>query len=97
MAMVRKHGKPDLFLTFTCNPKCKEIVENLRPGDQTHHRNDLIARVFKMKLNALLQDININHFLGVPVGHTMVVEFQKKRPSTCTHPYHSERGIQAKK
>ena len=29
MAMVRKYGKPDLFLTFTCNPKWREIVENL--------------------------------------------------------------------
>ena len=24
MAIVRKHGKPDLFLTFTCNPKWRE-------------------------------------------------------------------------
>ena len=77
MAMVRKQGKPDLFLTFTCNPKWKEIVENLRPGDHIYHRNDLIAHVFKMKLDALLQDININNLLGVPVGHTMAVELQK--------------------
>ena len=26
MAMVTKYGKPDLFLTFTCNPKSKEIM-----------------------------------------------------------------------
>ena len=35
MAMVRKHGRPDLFITFTCNPKWREIVDNLRPGDRS--------------------------------------------------------------
>ena len=78
MAMVRKYGKPDLFLTFTCNPKWREIVENLQPGDNIQYRNDIIARTFRMKLNALLQDINVNNILGVPIGHTMVVEFQKR-------------------
>ena len=32
MAMVLKLGKPDIFLTFTCNPKWPEIVNNLYPG-----------------------------------------------------------------
>ena len=29
MAMISKYGKPDLFLTFTCNPKWAEITENI--------------------------------------------------------------------
>ena len=29
IAMVREFGKPDLFITFTCNPKWREISENL--------------------------------------------------------------------
>ena len=29
MAIVAKHGKPDLFLTVTCNPIWTEIQENL--------------------------------------------------------------------
>ena len=28
MAIVAKYGKPDLFLTYTCNPKIREITEN---------------------------------------------------------------------
>ncbi len=32
MAKVRKFGKPDLFVTFTCNPKWKEITDALLPG-----------------------------------------------------------------
>jgi hypothetical protein len=29
MAVVRKRGKPDFFITFTCNPRWPEITENL--------------------------------------------------------------------
>jgi hypothetical protein len=32
MAIVRSMGKPDLFITITCNPKCPEILRELRPG-----------------------------------------------------------------
>ena len=34
MAIVRKCGKPDLFITFTCNPRWKEILEALLPGQR---------------------------------------------------------------
>ena len=80
MAIVRKFGKPSLFITFTCNPNWREITENLRPGDQPHHRTDLIARVFHLKLKAFLKDItDKNHgVFGKKVAHAMVVEFQKR-------------------
>ena len=29
MAIVRKFGRPDYLITFTCNPKWREIEENL--------------------------------------------------------------------
>lgn len=32
MAIVREHGKPDLFITMTCNPNWPEIQEALLPG-----------------------------------------------------------------
>ena len=31
MAILKKYGKPDLFITFTCNPKWHKITENLYP------------------------------------------------------------------
>jgi len=31
MAIVNKFGKPNLFITMTCNPKWHEIEENLLP------------------------------------------------------------------
>ena len=78
MAAVRRYGKPDLFITFTCNPKWKEIVEHLRPGESPQDRNDLIARVFKMKLSALMTDLTKNNLLGKSIAHTQVIEFQKR-------------------
>ena len=47
MAVVRVHGKPDLFITFTCNPNHPDILENLLPGQQPKDRPDIVARVFK--------------------------------------------------
>ena len=57
MAVVRELGKPSYFITMTCNPKWKEIVDNLPNGLKAHQCPDLVARVFKMKLDSLLDDL----------------------------------------
>ena len=57
MSVVNLLGHPDLFVTMTCNPTWREIVENLFPGQTASDRPDLVARVFKMKLDSLLNDI----------------------------------------
>jgi len=31
-ALVHRYGKPDVFLTMTCNPNWDEITDNLYPG-----------------------------------------------------------------
>ena len=54
MGIVRKFGKPDLFITMTCKPNWREIRENLLPDQQPSDRPDLTARVFDMKKNACL-------------------------------------------
>ena len=54
MTIVRKYGEPDLFITMTCNPNWREITENLFPGQSPYDRPDLIARVFNLKKNHLL-------------------------------------------
>ena len=81
MAAVRKMEKPDLFITFTCNPNWREIVEELRFNERPHDRPDLIARVFKLKLNALLHDLTKRNILGKSIAHTAVIEFQKRELS----------------
>lgn len=76
MSIVRKYGKPDLFVTFTCNPNWSEIMNSLLPNQLPHDRPDIIARVFKIKLKRLMEDIKLKHIFGVPVAHVHVVEFQ---------------------
>jgi hypothetical protein len=78
MAIVRTFGKPDLFITMTCNPKWKEITSALKPGQTPADRPDLVTRVFRLKLQALLDDLIKHGILGRVVAHIHVVEWQKR-------------------
>jgi len=77
MALVRKFGKPDLFINMTCNPNWPEILHELRPGEEASGRPDLTSRVFNMKLNAFLKDLLQNGVLGTAMANIHVVEWQK--------------------
>jgi hypothetical protein len=57
MARVHKFGKPDLFVTFTCNLKWKEITDALLTGETAKDCPELVTHVFNLKLDALLKDI----------------------------------------
>ena len=78
MAIVRCRGKPDLFVTMTCNALWPDITAELLPGQTAQDRPDLIARVFKLKLNALIHDLTREMVLGKVVGSIYVIEFQKR-------------------
>ncbi|NBO94141.1 MAG: hypothetical protein EBV06_17800, partial [Planctomycetia bacterium] len=53
--LTRKLGNPLLFITFTCNPNWDEIVSLLLPGQTAMDNAELTARVFHLKLDALLE------------------------------------------
>ncbi|XP_066935326.1 uncharacterized protein [Clytia hemisphaerica] len=78
MAVVSKHGKPDAFLAFTCNPRWREVTENLLPNQKAHDRPDLLTRVFRMKLFAMKKEIMQDGILGMVVARVDVIEFQKR-------------------
>ncbi|GAA0160145.1 hypothetical protein LIER_16766 [Lithospermum erythrorhizon] len=42
MTLVQEFGKPDIFLTMTCNPNWPEIKELLQPGEESHNRPDFL-------------------------------------------------------
>ncbi|GKA77871.1 ATP-dependent DNA helicase PIF1 [Tanacetum coccineum] len=73
MALCRAYGNPDLFITFTSNPKWPEILEMLTyfPGQKPHDRPEIGTRVFKIKLTELLDDLTKKMFV-------YVIEFQKR-------------------
>ncbi|GBN21197.1 hypothetical protein AVEN_214320-1 [Araneus ventricosus] len=52
--MGREFGRPDLFVTFTCNPTWVDILNVLERQQCPEDRPDVVARVFKMKLTELL-------------------------------------------
>jgi hypothetical protein len=79
LSIVRKKGKPDLFITFTCNPAWRETTESLGQNQRASDRPDLAARVFKMKLTALINDLTKNHVLGRVAGRVNVIEYQKRK------------------
>jgi hypothetical protein len=78
MALTAKFGKPDIFITMTCNPYWKEIGQAHGPGQHAHDRPDLCARVFHVKKKALLTDVTKHMTFGKTVAHLHVIEFQKR-------------------
>ena len=90
MTIVTKHGKPDIFLTMTANPKWPEIQENLLPHQNASDRPDIVSRVFNLKLKELLDDLLERHVLGHVTAFVYTIECQK-RFATCTHGLISRR------
>ena len=74
MAIVCHYGKPTFFLTLTANPRWPEIVQNLLAGQQPTDWPDLIARVFRLKVKALLIDIK-SRVLGLHCAHVYTIKY----------------------
>jgi hypothetical protein len=78
MTYVRNYGRPDLFITFTCNPKWQEIQVELLVGQTHSDRHDLLARVFRQKLIKLMHIINKSHVFGPTRCWMYSIEWQKR-------------------
>ncbi|XP_025018654.1 uncharacterized protein LOC112539989 [Tetranychus urticae] len=78
MAVVRKFGKPDYFLTMTCNPKWPDFDQVLETYDKIEHRPDLIVRVFHCKVVELRDMIVEQKIFGSVTNLVYVIEFQKR-------------------
>ena len=81
MAIVRSLGKPSLFVTMTCNPAWEEVTRALLPGQRPEDRPDVVARVFRLKLQCLLNDLTKSGVFGRVIGYLSVIEFQKRGKS----------------
>jgi hypothetical protein len=65
MAICKKFGYPDLFLTFTCNPKWPEIQRHMeKSGNYSIYRPDITCRVFQIKLKQMMSDFRQGQFFG---------------------------------
>lgn len=78
MTYVRNHGRPDLFITFTCNPSWIEIEELLIDGQVPCDRHDLTARIFAQKLSKLIDLITTDNIYGETLCWMYSIEWQKR-------------------
>ena len=78
IAICCVYGPPDLFITFTCNPKWPEITSTILEGEHPNDRPDIIVRVFHMKLQQLLEDIRSGLIFGPISAILYSIEFQKR-------------------
>ncbi|XP_060973322.1 uncharacterized protein LOC115695347 isoform X2 [Cannabis sativa] len=78
MALVQCYGKPDIFLTMTCNPNWKEITNELCQHEESHNRPDLVARVFHAKLEELKDRLFKKEIFGKVAAYVYVIEHQKR-------------------
>lgn len=66
MTYVRKlSGRPDLFITFTCNPEWPEIKIELFPDQKSQNRHNFIARVFLLKHKQMI-DLLTKKYIYTP-------------------------------
>ncbi|KAL6582875.1 hypothetical protein OROMI_004953 [Orobanche minor] len=78
LALVSEYGKPDFFITITCNPNWPEIREGLFPGEEAQNRFDLVARVFRARNEEFKDEIVKKKLLGEVAAYLYVIEFQKR-------------------
>ena len=65
-------------MTFTCNPNWTEITDELRHGEKVQNRPDLVARIFKLKKDHVIKDINSGKVFGKVPAFLWVIEFKKR-------------------
>ena len=69
MTVCKHFGFPDFFITFTCNPKWPEITRYVKSQKlKAEDRSDIVCRIFKMKLDSLMDDLTKKNLLGKTVS-----------------------------
>ncbi|KAF0696189.1 ATP-dependent DNA helicase, partial [Aphis craccivora] len=78
MTYVRHYGRPDLFITFTCNPRWKEVSNALLFEQKSYVRHDIIARIFHFKVKMLMKLLTKGNLFGEVQCFMYSVEWQKR-------------------
>ncbi|XP_057425867.1 uncharacterized protein LOC130719249 [Lotus japonicus] len=79
MAICKRFGYPDLFITMTCNANWQEIKSFVESrGSRPDERPYILVRIFKMKVNQLMKDFKNGHLFGKVDAGMYTIEFQKR-------------------
>lgn len=74
MTYVYHYSRPDLFIMFTCNTKWIEIESSLHDGQNPQVRNDIIAKVFHLKVKKIIHLLTKGHIFGTCRCYMFTVE-----------------------
>lgn len=79
MAICKRYGYPDLFITTTCNSAWKEIDRFVRSKNlRADERPDICCRVFKMKLDHLMSKLKDGEiFGGIEAGIFSIIVYTR--------------------
>ena len=78
LTLPQRYHAPDLFITFTCNPKWPEITSALPPGAHYKDHQDIVARVFWLKFQAMMKDIVESQIFGPVHAFVYRIEWQAR-------------------
>ena len=78
LAISRRYGVADLFITMIANPKWPELLNALLPGQTPTDRLDLVSHVFHQKKVFLIDLIVKKEVFGSTVARVHTIEFQKR-------------------
>ena len=59
MAICRKFGRPEYFVTMTCNPKWPEILAELRPGQSPEDRPEVRLQTLSVYVSSHINNVII--------------------------------------
>lgn len=77
-AICRKEGTPHLLITYTMDKDAEEFNSMLDPGQLCFMRPDIVARLFRDKLDEFIKDIVQREVMGPVKGWFYSVEHQKR-------------------
>ena len=78
VALPRRFGKPDLFITMTANPAWREISESIPVGSHWTHHPDVVARVFYLKFKAMMDVVVKKKLFGEVLAFVWRIEWQAR-------------------
>jgi len=76
LTLPQRYHCPDLFVTFTCNPKWPEIQREIPRGSNARDHPDIVARVFWIKFKSMMDDIVEHKIFGEVQGYVWRIEWQ---------------------
>ncbi|KAI5432851.1 hypothetical protein KIW84_020236 [Lathyrus oleraceus] len=80
MTIVLNGGKPDIFLTMTCNSSWSEITSELLSFQTPQDRPDFLTRIFRSKFEHLKDDVSNKGVLGKVQSYISCGIINRKSP-----------------